>query len=1057
MAAAYGTGGTGRSPDDRKEQVAPPGAGYHAQTKSLVARGAQTARAVAPCQILPARSAPARIRQRATGKPGRASAVRRGSMPRGRLAVAGTTCQVLKTLAKGLRWVRSRVIMELRSMSLTLIAALPFLGALLPGLMLRAGRNACAIATGAVTLLALILLASHAPTVLRGDIVQTRIDWLPALGLNANFLLDGLGLLFAGLILGIGLLIILYARFYLAKSDPMGQFYTYLLLFQGAMLGIVLSDNILLLLIFWELTSLSSFLLIGYWKHLPEGRQGARIALAVTGGGGLAMIAGMLILGSIAGSYDLTVILQHKELIQSSDLYLPALILILAGAFTKSAQFPFHFWLPHAMAAPTPVSAYLHSATMVKAGLFLMARLWPVLAGTPEWFWIVATTGLVTMLMAAKIALFKDDLKALLAYSTVSHLGLITMLLGFGTKAAAAVATFHIINHATFKAALFMTAGIVDHAAHTRDLSRLGGLRTLMPVTFTIALLASLSMAGIPPLNGFLSKEMMLEEAAHIHWLTPWAMGLLATMGALLSAAYSFRFLAHGFLGPVRSDYPQAPHDPGPGLWSAPALLTGLVVIIGLFPMLTAAWLVDVAATAVAREAIHIQIAHWHGLASPALWMSLAAIGGGLATLGAYPSLRALWDTTPRPEAKRLFDGIIEPLAALARTTTEGLHNGSFGRAVTLATLAIAAAALWAFTGGSHTPGTRTLLPADPVVLAVWAVLMLAALATPLLHRNRMVALILTGVVGLLIAPLFALFSAPDLALTQASVEVVTILLMLLALHFLPKNTPTESPGPRRLRDAGVAGIAGLGIGALAYAMMTRQPAFDPISAFHLAQSKPGAGGTNAVNTIIVDFRGYDTFGEIIVLGIAALIIFALSQSLLQSPAVTRRLAAFSDKGESGDRHPMMLVVSTRLLLPMAMLVGVYIYLRGHNMPGGGFVAGLVFAIAYLMQYMASGYDWSHARQRYDHHVLIGWGVLAAALAGVGPWLLGLPFLTSGYTYVHLWPLEEFELASAAIFDLGVFLCVLGAVLLALASLSRLARRTGEGINTRAYDIEGGK
>ncbi|MFM7335987.1 MAG: monovalent cation/H+ antiporter subunit A, partial [Tabrizicola sp.] len=871
-------------------------------------------------------------------------------------------------------------------MSLALIAALPFLGALLPGLMIRAGRNACAVATGAVTALALILLALEAPAVLRGEIVQTRIDWLPTLGLNVTFFLDGLGLLFASLILGIGLLIILYARFYLAKSDPMGQFYTYLLLFQGAMVGIVLSDNIFLLLIFWELTSLSSFLLIGYWKHLPEGRQGARMALAVTGGGGLAMIAGMLILGNIVGSYDLTVILQQKDLIQASPWYLPALILILLGAFTKSAQFPFHFWLPHAMAAPTPVSAYLHSATMVKAGLFLMARMWPVLAGTPEWFWIVSTAGLVTMVMAAKVAFFKDDLKALLAFSTVSHLGLITMLLGFGTKAAATVAVFHIINHATFKAALFMSAGIVDHEAHTRDLRRLGGLRTLMPITFGIVVLASLSMAGIPPLNGFLSKELMLEEAAHTQWLTPWAMGILATLGATFSVAYSFRFLAHGFLGPVRDDYPHRPHDPGFGLWAAPALLAALVVVIGLLPMATAAWLVDVAAGAVTGTPVEVEIKHWHGLYAPALWMSLAAIGGGLMLLGAYPRLRALWDAAPRPEAKRIFDGLIEPLAALSRTITEGLHNGGFARSLVLAVLAIAGAALWAFSGGSHLPGTRETLPLDPIIAVVWAVMMIAGLATPFLHRNRLVALILTGVVGLLIAPLFMLYSAPDLALTQVSVEVVTILLMLLALHFLPKDTPVESPLPRRLRDAGIGAIAGLGIGGLAWAMMTRAPAFDPISAFHLAQSKPGAGGTNAVNTIIVDFRGYDTFGEIIVLGIAALVIYALSLTLLRNPAVTRRLAAQPRPQESGDRHPMMLVVSTRLLLPMAMLVGVYIYLRGHNMPGGGFVAGLVFAIAYLMQYMASGYDWSHARQRYDHHVLIGWGVLIAALAGIGPW-----------------------------------------------------------------------
>ncbi len=940
-------------------------------------------------------------------------------------------------------------------MSLALIVALPFVGALLPGLMIRFGRNASALAAGSVTALALLALLFHAPAVLRGEVVQTRVDWVPTLGLNASFFLDGLGLLFAGLILGMGLLIILYARFYLSKADPMGQLNTYLLLFQGAMVGIVMSDNILLLLIFWELTSLSSFLLIGYWKHLPEGRQGARMALAITGGGGLAMIAGMLILGQIAGSYDLTVILENKALIQSSNLYLPALILILLGAFTKSAQFPFHFWLPHAMAAPTPVSAYLHSATMVKAGLFLLARLWPVLAGTPEWFWIVATTGLVTMVMAAKIALFKDDLKALLAYSTVSHLGLITMLLGFGTKAAATVAVFHIINHATFKAALFMVAGIVDHAAHTRDLKRLGGLRTLMPVTFTIALFAALSMAGIPPLNGFLSKELMLEEAAQTVWLTPWAMGLMATIGALFSVAYSLRFLSHGFLGPVRDDYPSRPHDPGFGLWAAPAVLALLVVVIGLVPVLSAVWLVNAAASAVTGQAISAEISHWHGLGASALWMSLAAIGGGLALLGLHPRLMAMWNAAPRPDAKRIFDGIIEPLATSARALTAALHNGSLTRAIAIATLTIVAAGIWAFTGGAHLPGTRALLPVHVVPVIAWSVLTVATVATALLHRDRIVALILTGVVGLVIAIAFAYFSAPDLALTQITVEVVTILLMLLALNFLPKTTPVESTTPRRLRDAAIAGIAGTGIGALVYQLMTRAPAFEPISAFHLAQSKPGAGGTNAVNTIIVDFRGYDTYGEIIVLGIAALVIFALSEALLKSPTVSARLRAIGPgTNDAGDRHPMMLAIGTRVLLPMVMMVGVYIYLRGHNLPGGGFVAGLVFAIAYLIQYMASGYVWSDRRQRYDHHVLIGWGVLIASLAGAGAWVMGLPFLTSGYDYVTLWPLETFELATAAIFDLGVFLCVLGAVLLALASLSRMAQRGGERANPTAYDID---
>ena len=525
-------------------------------------------------------------------------------------------------------------------MSLFLIVALPFLGALLPAVMARAGRRTCAIVTLAVTLTALAGLLVHVPAVLDGKVVTARVAWVSALGLDASFFLDGLGLFFTALILGMGALIIVYARYYLGREEPMGQFFAYLLLFQGSMLGIVLSDNVLLLLVFWELTSLTSFLLIGYWRHLPEARQGACMALAVTGLGGVAMIAGMLILGEIAGSYELTVILQEREAIQASSMYLPALVLILLGCFTKSAQFPFHFWLPQAMAAPTPVSAYLHSATMVKAGIFLMARMWPVLSGTEAWFYIVATIGLVTMVIAAVIAFFRDDLKALLAYSTVSHLGLITMLLGFGTPLAAVAAVFHIINHATFKAALFMTAGIVDHATQSRDIRRLGGLRRLMPWTFAIALVTGLSMAGIPLLNGFLSKEMMLEEAAHVLWWDrPWLVAGLATVGALFSAGYSFRYIWHVFLGPVRDDYPNRPHDPGAGMLFSPALLAVLVVLIGLMPAAFAGGIVRVTAAAVTGGELpefHLRI--WHGV-TPALLMSALAVAGGALLLALHAPL----------------------------------------------------------------------------------------------------------------------------------------------------------------------------------------------------------------------------------------------------------------------------------------------------------------------------------------------------------------------------------------------------------------------------------
>ena len=941
-------------------------------------------------------------------------------------------------------------------MSLFLLVALPFLGALLPGLMNSAGRQACAGVTFTVTLAALVGLLSHLPAVIAGDVVTARLDWMPSLGLNLTLMLDALGFFFACLILGIGLLIITYARFYLARDDNMGEFFTYLLLFQGAMVGIVLSDNILLLLVFWELTSLSSFLLIGYWKHLPEGRQGARMALTVTGMGGLAMIGGMMLLGQIVGSYDLSVILQNRDLIQASPLYLPALILILIGCFTKSAQFPFHFWLPHAMAAPTPVSAYLHSATMVKAGIFLMARMWPVLSGTPEWFVIVTGAGLITMVLGAVIALFKHDLKALLAFSTVSHLGLITMLLGTGTAFGAMAAIFHILNHATFKAALFMSAGIIDHETHTRDIRRLGGLRHLMPVTFGIATIASLSMAGIPLLNGFLSKEMMLEQAAHTvlfdnHWLVP----ALATLGSLFSAAYCFRLIGHVFLGPVRDDYPAKPHDPGVGLWGPPAFLATLVVIIGIAPF-AAEPLVKLVTAAVLGTAADVPTAYfkiWHGL-TPALYMSIVAVAGGLLMLALYrPALR-LWDATPRPEAKTIFDGIIAGFVGLARRITLGLHDGAFTRYGAIMAITVVAAGYYAWSTGTVGLPTRTLQPAGAVEVAGWIMLVAATLGMAAMHRNRLLSLILIGIVGLMVSVGFVFFSAPDLAMTQLTVEVVTIILMLLALNFLPNKTPVESSVLRRSRDGIVAITAGLAITGLTYYYLLRDTVVPSISDYHLANSYKGGGGTNVVNVILVDFRGFDTFGEIIVLGIAALLIYALTETLLASPVRARLLNRKPDQPRSGASHPMMMVVLTRVIMPVVLMVGFYVFWRGHNEPGGGFIAGLIVSIGVVMQYMASGASWANARLRYPYHGVIGAGVLTAGLTGIGSWFVSKPFLTSDFTYVRIPPFYKFELATAAAFDLGVFLAVVGAVMLSLESFSRLARRAQVEDNEHPMDID---
>ncbi len=925
-------------------------------------------------------------------------------------------------------------------MSLILLASIPFFGAMLVVSLARFGRTTAAFGAGLSTLTALLGLIWHIPDIARGKVVLARLEWLPRAGLNAHFMLDGLGLLFGLLILGVGLLVVVYARFYLAKNDDFPQFYSTLLAFQGAMLGIVLSDNILLLLMFWEVTSITSFLLIGYWSHDRAARQGARMALAITGAGGLALFAGLLLLGQIAGSYDLSQILDQRSAVQSSPLYVPMLGLIVLGAFAKSAQFPFHVWLPHAMAAPTPVSAYLHSATMVKAGIFLLARLWPVLSGSEAWFYLLVTTGLLTMLLGAKIALFKDDLKAILAYSTISHLGLITMLLGLGTKAGAVAAMLHILAHASFKAPLFMLAGIVDHAAHTRDLRSLGGLRRVMPITFALAMLSGLSMAGVPPLLGFLSKEMALDVAAHTTWAgVDWLVPALSLIGAAMSIAYSLRFLGGVFFG-ARPDALAQVREAGPGLWLAPMVLVMATVLLGLAPMTLAAGLVALASSAVTGTAADIQINHWHGLASPALWMSLAALAMAALVLLRYDALRRIWDIAMPPDGKAAFDALLAAKTEIARRTVLPLYDGAASRSIAIAVAVILALAGYAFWGGTLPAASRGMLPISGVAITL-TLLLLAALGMALMWRqSRVLALLLVGVIGLIIAAGFALLSAPDLAMTQITVEVVTVILMLLALRHLPQTSAHEAGVLKRWGGAILAALAGLGTSALAYGLMIRNAAFPPISAFHLAQSKPGAGGTNAVNTIIVDFRGYDTYGEIIVLGIAALIIAASVQGLVQGPTSAQNLAGGPQDVQphrAADGPAMMMQVASRLLLPMGLLIGVYLFLRGHNLPGGGFVAGLVVAIVLLLRFIADGAGGAQAAALR----FIGAGVLIASATGLGSLGAGRPFLTSNYGYFDLWPLEKIELATATLFDLGVFCCVLGAVMLALTSLARLPKR----------------
>ncbi|RNJ64036.1 MAG: monovalent cation/H+ antiporter subunit A [Porphyrobacter sp. IPPAS B-1204] len=936
------------------------------------------------------------------------------------------------------------------AMTLLTLVALPFVAALAIALLQDAPRAVhSAIAAGA-SAGGLLLLASLTASVIAGDVPSASWSWVPSLGLDLTLMVDPLGLMFAGLILGIGLLVVIFAHFYLYAGEATGRFFASLMLFQGAMLGIVIAGNVLLLLVFWEMTSLASFLLIGFWQHKPEARQGARMALAVTGGGGLALIGGMVLLGIAAGSFDLATILERGDVVKASPLYPVLLGLILLGCFTKSAQFPFHFWLPHAMAAPTPVSAYLHSATMVKAGVFLLARLWPVLAGTDAYTLIVTSVGLTTMIVGAAVALFRHDLKSILAYSTISQLGMLVMLLGFSLEAAALAAVLHILNHAAFKAALFMSAGIVEHETGTRDIRRLGGLAKAMPITAAVATLAAASMAGLPPLGGFISKELMLYETPKLALLgVPWLLPVLATLGAAFSVGYSLRLAVHLFFGSPREAEPFArAHDPGIGMWAAPAFLTVLAVLLGLIPMLLAGPLVGAVTAAVTgAPAPEFDLALWHGV-NLALILSMVAVAAGVLLLWQHKRLLGLWESAALPDAKRMFEATFAFADTWVRKAIVATHTPSLQRMLLASFAVIILLIVDGMQAGGAFTGTRALLPASAPAIIAWALLIAATAAVVNDSRNRLRVLIYVSVIGLVISLAFVQFSAPDLALTQISVEVVTILLLLLALNLLPKEPPLLSSASRKWRDGALAITGGVLIGGIAWAMLTRDPG-PSIAAYHLANSKSGGGGTNVVNVILVDFRAFDTFGEIIVLGIAGLGIFALLDTTARGAAGARLRGWREDMPHSPERHPMMLVAASRIILPLTLTVGIFLFLRGHNQPGGGFIAALVVAIAFLVQYLAAGFDWSDARKRFGEHQLIGWGILAAMATGLGSFIFGAPFLTSTFDYFSLPLIGKFELASAMAFDTGVFLTVFGAVTLALAQLSHIAQRAARAYSAR--------
>ncbi|WP_214001836.1 monovalent cation/H+ antiporter subunit A [Acinetobacter variabilis] len=935
---------------------------------------------------------------------------------------------------------------------LPIIILLPLvLGTTLVSWLKQFSRGVTALGAIAVSLSSFLLLLSQAPAVFNGTVITQTWSWLPQLGIDFSFRLDALGMLFALLISGIGTLIYIYAYYYLSPKNSLSKLYFLLMLFMAAMLGISLSNNLLILLIFWELTSISSFLLVGYWSNYEAAQRGSRMALTITGMGGLSMLGGFILLGQITGTYQIDQILMMGEQIQAHALFVPTLLLILLGAFTKSAQFPFHFWLPNAMAAPTPVSAYLHSATMVKAGLFLVARLLPIFAGAALFHNIVTFIGLFTLCVAAFFAIFKEDLKGLLAYSTISHLGLIMCLLGIGSPLAVAAAIFHIINHATFKAALFMIAGIIDHESGTRDLRKLSGLWQMLPFTATLTMITAASMAGIPLTNGFLSKEMFFTElVANLSGPVMIGAAIAGTLAGIFAVTYSIR-LVHGvfFDGPLGQQVPNKDvHEPPFGMRAPAILLAFLCISVGLLPGLLVEKIVNSTTQAstqnFAFEGTHLAL--WHGINLP-LVMSIIAIFGGAIFYFALAKGGAIREIDLDPklgklQGRVLFDLFLKNLLLNSRRFRRATENGklqSYILWIVLFTIGLVGYPL--VVNGIDT-GSRELTHAPVLAIVLWLLLFSACWMMLWFHHERIKAILISGAVGLVVTMVFIGFSAPDLALTQITVDVVTTVLLLMSLSLLPQLTPYESSPTRRWRDAVIAVCGGLGIATVAWLVMTRD--HNSISWFFIQQSIPLGGGTNVVNVILVDFRGFDTFGEITVLGIAAIGVLSLMDGMrAHGTTITQGLTY------RFNPSPLMLRITASWILPVALVVSLYIFMRGHNLPGGGFIAGLITSLALIIQYVAIGQDHAEkmlgAKSGRLYEIWIGIGLTIAGLTGIAAWFWSRPFLTSAHIHVHPPLLGDMHLASAALFDVGVYVTVVGATMLMISVLgdSRHSSMTG--------------
>jgi multicomponent K+:H+ antiporter subunit A len=907
--------------------------------------------------------------------------------------------------------------------------------------------------------LAAFITLLHALSMIQdGSGISWQIEWLQVAGFKGSLYYDSLSAVFALLVTGIGTLVVIYSGYYFKGERSSWRFLSYLMLFMFAMLGLLLAGNLISLFIFWEITSVVSFLLVAYKTESEQARKSAFKALLITGSGGVALLLGVILIFSITGTMEIAALLSSGDMLRDSSLYPAALILIALACFTKSAQTPFHIWLPDAMSAPTPASAYLHSATMVKAGIYLIARLNPILGQTEMWFWIFSVIGFITMLVGAYLGLKQNDLKALLAYSTISQLGVMVLLIGQDTDIAFKALVISVIAHALYKSALFLVAGIVDHETGTRDLRRLGGLRKWMPYSMAIASLAALSMAGLPPMFGFLAKETLLATAIH-----PSLPGTIAAIfpvasviaGALILAQAGL-FVWDTFLGQQR-DKTIKPHEAPWGMLIPPLIPAFLSILLGLLPEpeRLAAFVANAAGAAYGGE-VKVSLALWAGLTVPLL-LSIVAVAGGILIFVFRSRVREIQKRiAPNLTINNLYTSTLKAIDSGANLVIQ-LQSGQLRFYITVMLFSLIALIL-IFVG---IPDIDTsLLVRQPLfnldlafsILRIFALVVVigAALASVLIQRDFS-AILTLGAMGLGVTVLIVLEPAPDVALVQMIVDLLAVVILVLALTRLPRTqreqarklTFKQSP-PGLLRDVLVsAGVGGIVAWITLIALITR-PRESIVTSFYEANAKILTGAKDIVGAIVVDFRAFDTLIEITVFSIAGLGIYTLllyasrwagDQVSDEAMPTTNIL---DTTGIGGPITSPFIHALAYVSLPFSLVIAVIHILYGHDQPGDGFTAGVIVGLAIAFWYVVFGYAEVKKKLRWlNPMVFISSGILLAILSGIlsasikGNFLSNVDFGTQQNI-----PLPAgINLSTSLLFEVAIFLSVLGSISYILSAL----------------------